>query len=423
MAVNPTSTVSGTSIDVTSVVSQLMEAEKKPLTALQTKKADAGLKISVLGEFKGLLSQVQDAVKALQTPQNFSATSASFSKPGVASATLNSLAQEASYRMSVTSLAKKNIWNVSGFATEQAAQAWYDHADQAAIKTSADRTILKNADGVFVLSLTAKSSGVSGGFAVPSPGGGLVAAEFQEPQDAEFTLNGVAFASSSNSVSDVLSGVTLNLEATTDAPITFTVGQAALSAKPRLEALVTAYNNLWTYYKAATQSSVDPASRGVLNSDFALRSAMQDVTSSLGLTLTDSLGTALGGQNDLSALGLELNQDGKLVLSDTLLSRATGLQTRLAQGLRIGYNGGKDLVNRIDDMLIPGGTIFERLESEKDKQEDINDRVERLQEKLVSVEARYKAQYAALNALLYDLSNTSTALKSALDGLTASQRD
>jgi flagellar capping protein FliD len=46
-----------------------------------------------------------------------------------------------------------------------------------------------------------------------------------------------------------------------------------------------------------------------------------------------------------------------------------------------------------------------------------------LQDKLVSVQARYTAQYAALDAMLFQLNSTSDSLKSALDGLTASQKN
>lgn len=164
MAVNPLSNVAGTSIDVASTVSQLMAAERQPLQTLQSKSADAGIRISVLGEYKGLLSTLQSALQALQSPQNFNGSTAAFSKSGIASASLTSAAQQASYRMEVSALARKNIWNVSGFATAEAAQAWFDHADHAAVKAAADRVILQDATGKFVLSLTAKSSGVAAGF-------------------------------------------------------------------------------------------------------------------------------------------------------------------------------------------------------------------------------------------------------------------
>jgi flagellar capping protein FliD len=74
-------------------------------------------------------------------------------------------------------------------------------------------------------------------------------------------------------------------------------------------------------------------------------------------------------------------------------------------------------------MLISGGFIQDRIDSEKSMQSDWNNRKTSLQEKLIGVQARYTAQYASLDALLFKLQGTSDSLKSALDGLTNSQKN
>ncbi len=51
MAIQSTSN-SGSQIDVASIVSQLMQVEQKPLTALQNKIAKNDVKISSLGAFR-----------------------------------------------------------------------------------------------------------------------------------------------------------------------------------------------------------------------------------------------------------------------------------------------------------------------------------------------------------------------------------
>ena len=64
-----------------------------------------------------------------------------------------------------------------------------------------------------------------------------------------------------------------------------------------------------------------------------------------------------------------------------------------------------------------------RIATEQKVQSDLNTRKTNLQDKLLAVEARYTAQYSALDALLFKLNSTSDSLKSALDGLTASQKN
>ena len=407
-----------------------MEAENIPVNKLDAKISKASVKITALGTIKSQLSVVKSALIDLQTPANFSKLSAKFSSPSIATAEITSSASSGSYQMEVTSLAQPTIWNVSGFTNSTDAMDWYNDSAQADVKTSADATVFLSNTGQYVLSLKSKSTGSSGAFSLDenpvSPP--LAKSEYQTAQNAVFKLNGVEFTRSSNTVSDALTGITLNLATTTAiaTPITLTVTNDVVSARPKLDALVKAYNDLYALYKAQTVSSVDAATRGVLNSDFGVSSMMRQLISGLMLPTTDIVGGALTGQTDLSAMGLKLLDSGNLAVDDTLLSAASStLQTRLSAGIRIGYSSGtaSDLASQIGDMLFSGGVIQDRIDSEKTAQTDLNKRKTELQEKLVGVQARYTAQYASLDALLFKLQGTSDSLKSALDGLTNSQKN
>ena len=427
MAVSSSTSATGSSLDVASIVSQLMEVENKPLTKLDSKISASTVKISKLGVFKVNLSTLQTALKDLQTPANFAAWSAKLSNDSVASAELATTATAGSYQLDVGQLARPSIWNVSGFTTEAAALSWYNDAGQTALRSSADATVLQSATGQYVLSLKAKITGTVAGFSISNAAltAGLSASEYQTARDAQFNLNGVSFARATNTVSDALTGVTLNLKAVTTSPATLTVSQAESSARPKLDALVKAYNELQTFYKTETQSSADASTRGVLNSDFAVGSMMREILTGLMMPITGVSGTALSGQTDLSALGLKLQDNGKLAVDDSLLARATTLQSRLANGLTIGFDtvSGKDLSTRISEMFTSGGMLQERIDNEQKVQQDLNTRKTTLQDKLATIQARYTAQYAALDALLFKLQSTSNSLKSALDGLTASQNN
>ena len=427
MAVSSSTSATGSTLDVASIVSQLMEVENKPLTKLDSKISASTVKISKLGVFKVNLSSLQTALKDLQTPSNFSAWAAKLSNDTVASAELATTATTGSYQLDVTQLAGPSIWNVSGFTTEAAALSWYNAAGQSALRSSADATVLKSATGQYVLSLKATNTGTSAGFSISNASltAGLSASEYQTARDAQFNLNGVSFVRPTNTVTDALTGVTLNLKAVSASPATLNVSQADSSAKPKLDALVKAYNDLQTFYKTETQSSSDASTRGVLNSDFAVGSMMREILSGLMLPLTGVGGTALTGQTDLSALGLKLQDNGQLAVDDAMLASATTLQSRLANGLTIGYDAssGKDLSTRISEMFTSGGMLQERIDNEQKVQQDLNTRKTTLQDKLATIQARYTAQYAALDALLFKLQSTSNSLKSALDGLTASQNN
>ncbi len=414
-------------MDVAGIVSQLMQVESKPLTRIQDKITVSTTKISQLGMFKAQLSTFQSALNDLQTPANFSAWSAKFSLANYATADLATNATAGSYQLEISRIARPTIWNVSGFTTEADALSWYNAAGQSTIKSSASATVLKSASGQYVLSLKANASGTAAAFAVSgaSLSAGLTANEYQTAQDAQFNLNGVAFTRGSNTVTDALTGVALNLAAVTTSAVTLTVAQADSTARTKLDALVKSYNDLQTLYKQQTQSSIDASTRGVLNSDSALSSLMRQLLTGLMKPLTGTAGAALSGQTDLTALGVKLLDTGMLAVDDTLLKGATTLQSRLASGLKIGYDAdtGNDLSTRITQMLTAGGVLQERIANEQKVQSDLNTRKTSIQDKLVALEARYTAQYSALDALLYKLNSTSDSLKSALDGLTASQQN
>lgn len=433
MAVSSTSSSSsraGSSLDVAGIVSGLMEAENVPVNKLDARISRSTVKITALGQIKSQLSALKTSLIELQTPANFSKQAAKISNASVASAEITATATAASYQMEVTSLAQPTIWNVSGFTTAADAQAWYDDAAQAAVKTSADATVFLSNTGQYVLSLKSKTTGTAAAFSLAdnTVAAGITKTQYQAAQNAAFKLNGVEFTRASNTVSDAITGITLNLATTTAlaTPVTLTVSNDSVSARPKLDALVKAYNDLYSLYKSQTASSMDASSRGVLNSDFGVASMMRQVLTGLMLPMTNITGGALTGQTDLSAMGLKLLDSGNLAVDDTLLAAASStLQTRLAAGVRIGYSSSttSDLASQIGDMILSGGVIQDRIASEQSTQSDLNKRKTALQDKLIGVQARYTAQYASLDALLFKLQGTSDSLKSALDGLTNSQKN
>jgi len=437
MALSSTQPASGSSIDVAAIVSGLMEAENVPVTRLEAKIAKSTFKISALGQIKSQMSALQSALTDLQTPSNFYAWKAKFSSDGYVSGQLTSGQTAGDYQVEVTQLAKASITNVTGFDNSVDALTWYGEAvaldsssEEASLDSLADATVFMSETGQYVLSLKAKSTGTAAAFSVnltsDDVDAGKIANAYQSGLNSTFEINGVSFERTSNTVTDALDGITLNLTAETSSAITLSVSKSDVSPRVKLDALVTSYNSLYALYKQQTVSSTDATTRGVLNSDFGVSSMMRHISNALLLSLKDAEGEeTLDGATDLSSLGLEITESGELAIDDTLLAEATTLSARLISGLRIGYDISleTDLATQISEMLTSGGVIQDRIESEQSTKTTLTSKMDTLEEKLVSVQARYFAQYAALDALLFKLKSTSDALKSALDGLTAGQKN
>ena len=66
----------------------------------------------------------------------------------------------------------------------------------------------------------------------------------QDAADAAVTVNGVAISRSTNTIDDVITGVTLDLQATTSTAASLTVVRDATGVKEKIQGIVEAYNNL-----------------------------------------------------------------------------------------------------------------------------------------------------------------------------------
>jgi flagellar hook-associated protein 2 len=420
MATNPVNSGSSGSsrIDVAGIVAQLMEIERRPIAKIDTKLAASTVKISSLGQFEAKLSSFNDALRALQS---VSATKrASSSNTSVAKFSAGESAAPGSYQLEVSSLATKALANISGFSSQSAALDFFNNQMSADVRQKASATVYEPTAGVFVLSLKAKESGISGAFSVGSVPAGYSVAE-TAAVNAAFTLDGINFIRSSNSVSDAIPGSTIDLVGlTSGVPVSLSVSKE-LNTDPKtaITRVADAYNELNTLYKQLTKSSIDKAERGVLNSDGSLGQIMQQINAALSVPIRGQTGNPLAGASDIGLLGLKLAEGGKLVFDEDLYKKSTSLSTTLESGIRIGFDSGssKDLSQQIYDMLSFDGIVTTRIQTEKKIQSQLNSKKIDIEDKLTRTQQRLTSEYAALDALLFKLGSTSESLKTSLDAI------
>jgi flagellar hook-associated protein 2 len=266
--------------------------------------------------------------------------------------------------------------------------------------------------------------------------------ELQAGRDAYLSINGLSVTRSTNTIDDVVSGVTFDLTgdvaptggaltniAAVDfsaahvqsATVRVTAGADDLSAQA-VRDFVTAYNDLLTFYKTESVSSIDPNARGVLNGDSSLRSFMDRLRGLYvhGVQLAD--GTSMS----FTAMGVEFQRDGTLFINESSLDAAVtnGLQGKFAAGIKVGVESDAlNFTTFLTKSLQVGGIIVGHISDVESEQARVQDRIDTLEEKMTRIEARLYKQYAALDALLFRLQTTSNALTSALDSLAASQNN
>jgi len=138
----------------------------------------------------------------------------------------------------------------------------------------------------------------------------------QKAQNASLSLDGVSIAKSSNTVSDIINGAALKLQAAGSGTISLSTDTDAITTK--VSDFVDEYNELSIYLKE--QLSLDPESgeTGVLFGNFAVQHLQQ--------TLRSSISTGITGTNGnfsyLSQIGITTQADGTLILDTDKLSSA-----------------------------------------------------------------------------------------------------
>lgn len=459
----------GSNLDLNSILTQLMQIEQQPLVALQQKEASYQARISALGTLKSALSSVQTAAQGFipSTTQTATEKFASFkalvADSTVASASTTTGAVAGSYSLEVTALAqsqrltssagltsittggtlKIELGTLSGssptatFTGDGARTLEISVADGATIESIRDAINTAAADGRVSativngtsgkqlilssgnsgLSNVMKLSGISGlDFDPAGAGSGTLSQATanggQAASDAAFKLNGIAATSSTNSVSNVLDGVTLTLTKTNaGTPTTITVTRDATST------LTTALNTFIKAYNEAAKSMKDlgyydatAKKAGALQGDAALRGAQSQIR--------NLLQTKAGGSSNyqmLTDIGIKLQSDGTLKLDSAKLSDA--ISADYAGVSQLVSKIGSSFKDGIDGLVGSAGTVSAATDSTNKIIASLTKRQTELSDRLTQTEARYRKQFSALDSLVASMNKTSTYLTQQLANL------
>lgn len=151
------------------------------------------------------------------------------------------------------------------------------------------------------------------------PAGSQALSETMTARNAEFKVDGIAVSKTSNSVTDVIQGVTLNLARTNiGSPAKVVVAHDALTVKASVNLFVKAYNDIDQSLKDL--SAYNPATKqgAVLNGDSAVRLIQTGIRAALTTPITGNGGS----YTMLSQIGVSFQKDGTLKLDSTKLQSA-----------------------------------------------------------------------------------------------------
>lgn len=108
------STGVGSGLDVSGIISKLMQAESTPLINITKKQASYQADLTAFGTVNGALSSLQTALATLNNVNTFKNLNAASSDASVASASTNSTAVAGSYNINVSKIAQSQTISSAG---------------------------------------------------------------------------------------------------------------------------------------------------------------------------------------------------------------------------------------------------------------------------------------------------------------------
>jgi flagellar hook-associated protein 2 len=247
--------------------------------------------------------------------------------------------------------------------------------------------------------------------------------------DASLTVNGVSYTRQTNTISDIVTGVTLDLKATSTTAASVMVSRDTSVIQTKLDELVVAYNdfnNILT--ETANPDSTLDTYGGTLVGNNTLRIVRQQMRN----ILLGTSSTGSGAMTSLGQLGLSLDQKGVMSLDATKVTSA--LQNNFDEVTKMftgGYNNlstystlpagiAGDAVRKLSNLLSNTGPLVTQTENANTQNDKYRETLAKLQVRLDAILARYTKQFAAMDSLVGSVNTQKTSLKSTFDGMMAS---
>ena len=241
--------------------------------------------------------------------------------------------------------------------------------------------------------------------------------------NAAFTMDGVSLERASNSVGDVLDGVTLDLVGVSTAGVTkIDVDKTTAQLKSKLQDVVAAYNSVkLSLREASNPDSDDEIIGGALANDFA---AVRQVRTVLYRAITQDSSTVSGSIGALRDIGIEITRSGDLAFNenkfDTVMStNASDVSTMLSAGTndQSEYDSSpqglaRDVISDLGESLTDSidGLFTSRTASSASALADYEDELVELEVRMNTVFERYLEQFTVMETLVSQLNSTRTSL-------------
>ena len=300
---------------------------------------------------------------------------------------------------------------------------------------------LVNTGSGFKLLLTGQSgagndfSFSDGSLDTSTPAKPVVNTNLQEATDASITVDGVSYTRKSNSITDVISGVTMALRSPT-APSGgvastdyVSLSRDTTSLKTKFDTLVSAYNDAQTMLAEVSdpKSTIDTYGATLVGDSTVrmVKSKLRDMFTNISSTPGTNvkymwqMGFSFDAKGVLSLDSTKLN-DALTNNYDDVVKTVTGNQNNLSKysPTPAGFFG--DATYKLNQMLSATGSIATQSQNATNQNAKYQEQLTQLDTRMVALLQRYTKQFSSMNSIVGSVNAQKTSLKSTFDGMMAS---
>lgn len=454
----------GSGFDTQAIVKSLVDAERAPKQAqINVQSQKATTQLSSIGKIQAALDAFRGALTSMGTDNSFTGLTGTSSDEKVATMTANPGAANGSFSLVVNQLAQPSKLSTANFkggqstvvnSTNKATTLTisqsgknYDLSVPAGATLQQVRDSINSQFGTSGLSaniltdtngsrliLTSTKGGVGSDLTMSGNSGvdtGYTVVD--EPKNAKYTIDGIAAESTSNSISDAVSGVSIKLvslsplttpsdtTSTTRNAVTISVTTSATALKSGVKGFVDTYNALLKAMNAETKITKDAAGNSIaatLTGDSTMRTLQSAIRNEFNAlsgngTLKSLAQFGVTTDQNTGALSIDAKQWDKAVLTNpadinSIFSGKTGLLARLTAAT--------------DAYAKPTtGILATRTTSLAASLTDLTKQQTSLDERLTTMQDALTRKYTAMDTLVAQLRQQSTSILGTLSALSKSQ--